>query len=93
MSTPTSTKEASLTLKLSQEDKEKLEKAAAMRCLNLSEYILELVLDEAGEEIPSPEQIVLNDTEWEAFVSAIENPPELNPKLKAAIKKYRDEYE
>ena len=93
MSTPTRTKETSITLKLSQEQKEKLEKAAAIKCLTLREYILELILDKAGEEIPSPEQIVLNDTEWEDFVSAIENPPELNPKLKAAIKKYRDEYE
>jgi uncharacterized protein (DUF1778 family) len=38
------------------------------------------------EEIPEPESIVLYEREWEIFVSAIENPPELNPRLKAASK-------
>ncbi|MGK7876009.1 MAG: DUF1778 domain-containing protein [Xenococcaceae cyanobacterium] len=85
MSIPTSTQETSITLKLSQEHKQKLQKAAAMRCMTLSEYLLQLALDAATEEIPEPESIVLSDKDWEIFTSVLENPPEPNEALKAAI--------
>ncbi|MFB2836201.1 DUF1778 domain-containing protein [Floridanema evergladense] len=36
--------------------------------------------------------IALSEKDWKIVTSAIENPPELNPKLKAAIKRYKEEY-
>lgn len=46
-----------------------------------------------AEEIPlQPEVIVLSEKDWEIVTSAIENPPKLNPRLKAAIKHYKEEY-
>lgn len=46
-----------------------------------------------AEEIPlQPEAIALSEKDWEIVTSAIENPPKLNPRLKAAIKHYKEEY-
>jgi uncharacterized protein (DUF1778 family) len=92
MSTSTSPHETSITLRLTQQQKEKLEKAAAMRCLSLSEYLLELALNAATEEIPEPEKIVRSERDWEIFREAIENPPEPNEVLKAAIKEHQEKY-
>lgn len=88
----TSNPETSITLKLSQEQKEKLEKAAALRCMTVSEYLLQIAEDIATEEILPPEQIVLSNKDWEIFISAIENPPLPNEALKAAIKEHQEEY-
>lgn len=92
MSIPTNTEEISITLKLSEKHKRKLEQAAAMRCMTLSEYLLQLAIDAATEEIPVPEPIVLSDQDWEIFASVMENPPEPNEALKAAIKEHQEEY-
>ena len=78
-------------LTLSQKDKETLEKAAAAQSKTLSEYLLKIALSLA-KETPEIEQIVLSDRDWEIFASAIENPPEPNEALKAAIKEYQEEY-
>ncbi|GAA6619310.1 DUF1778 domain-containing protein [Scytonema sp. NUACC26] len=92
MSTSSKAKTTQIEITLSEEQKQTLEKAAAIRCLTLSEYLVELAINAATEEIPEPESIVLSEKDWEIFVSAIENPPELNPRLKAAIQKYKSEY-
>ncbi|NEP44099.1 MAG: DUF1778 domain-containing protein, partial [Okeania sp. SIO2H7] len=81
-----------ITLTINPEQKQKLEKAAALRCLSISEYLLQLALDAATEEIPEPEAIIASDRDWEIIESAILNPPELNEALKAAIKEHQQNY-
>jgi len=81
-----------ITLTINPEQKQKLEKAAAMRCLSISEYLLQLALDAATEEIPEPETIIVSDRDWEIIESAILNPPEPNEALKAAIKEHQENY-
>lgn len=93
MSTSSEAKITQIEITLNEEQKQTLEKAAAMKCLTLNEYLLGLAINAATEEIPEPESIVLSESDWEIFASALENPPELNPRLKAAIQKYKDEYE
>jgi uncharacterized protein (DUF1778 family) len=90
MTAPAHSQETTIELKISEAHKKTLEKAAARRCMTLSEYLLDLALNAATEEIPEPESIVLSERDWEIFVSAIENPPELNPRLKAAIKEHQE---
>lgn len=92
MSTSTSTDNTSITLKLTQEQKEKLLKAATIRCLSLSEYLLELALNIATEEIPELDKILLNEKDWETFIAAIENPSEPNEALKRAIEEHQENY-
>jgi uncharacterized protein (DUF1778 family) len=91
MSTPTDTP-TKIELTLSQADKEILEKAAAAKSMNLGEYLLEIALNAAKQPPLEVEQIVLSDRDWEIFASAIENPPEPNPALKAAIKEHQEKY-
>ncbi|OKH40238.1 hypothetical protein NIES2119_04320 [[Phormidium ambiguum] IAM M-71] len=77
---------------LTQEQKETLEKAAAISSQTLNEYLLAAAL-QLAEEIPlQPEAIVLSEKDWEIFTSALENPPEPNEVLKAAIKKHQEKY-
>ncbi len=91
MSTPTDTP-TKIELTLSQTDKEILEKAAAAKSMNLGEYLLEIALNAAKQPPLEVEQIVLSDRDWGIFASAIENPPEPNPALKAAIKEHQEKY-
>ncbi len=86
------TEETQISLIVSLEDKQTLEKAAAMRCLTLREYLLEIALNTATEEIPPPEQIVLSNRDWDLFSSAVSNPPEPNEALKSAIKNHQKKY-
>ena len=86
------TEETHITLIVSPEDKQTLEKSAAMRCLTLSEYLLEIALDAATVEIPPPEQIVLSNRDWDLFSSALSNPPQPNEALKSAIKNHQEKY-
>ena len=92
MSTSTQTPKATVTLKLSWEQKQTLEKAAALRCMSLSEYLLQLALDAATEEIPQPEAILLSDRDWDKLTSTLENPPTANEALKAAIQEHQEIY-
>ncbi|WP_017721021.1 type II toxin-antitoxin system TacA family antitoxin [Kamptonema formosum] len=79
-------------LQLSEDQKKTLEEAAARRCMTLSEYLLDIAVNAATEEIPEPESIVLSERDWDIFVSALENPPEPNEALKAAIKENQEKY-
>lgn len=87
------TQTTKIEINLTQVQKETLEKAASIRCLSLSEYLLEAALNLAEEQPLQPESIVLSERDWEIVTSAIENPPELNHRLKAAIKRYKQEYQ
>lgn len=91
MSTPTDT-QTKIELTLSQTDKEILEKAAAAKSMSIGEYLVEIALNAAKQPPLEVEKIVLSDRDWEIFSSAIENPPEPNPALKAAIKEHQEKY-
>ncbi|MBR8838985.1 MAG: DUF1778 domain-containing protein [Stigonema ocellatum SAG 48.90 = DSM 106950] len=92
MLTPSETETTTIELTISQEHKETLEKAAAKKSLSLNQYLLEIALNAAKASLTTPEKIVLSERDWDIFVSALENPPEPNEALKAAIKEYHEEY-
>ncbi len=93
MSNPIQTPQTTtIEITLSQEQKEVLENAATIRSLSLSEYLLEVAL-KLAEDLPLKlESIILSERDWEIVTSAIENPPEPNEALKAAIKKHQEKY-
>ncbi|MDY6804578.1 MAG: DUF1778 domain-containing protein [Cyanobacteriota bacterium] len=82
----------SITLTLEPEQKQLLEKAAALRCLAVSEYLLQLAAYATTEEIPEPEAITASDRDLEIIESAILNPPTANEALKATINEHQEEY-
>lgn len=93
MKTPIDTEKDTIQLEVSKEHRQALEKAAMMRGLTLNEYLVEITKNAVAETFLEPESITLSDRDWEIVTSAIENPPELNPRLKSAIQQYKQEYE
>ena len=86
-------KDSRLDLRITKEQKELLERAAAIRGVSLSDYTLLHLLPIAREEVNHHERLVLSNRDRELFLSTMENPPKLKGKLKAVIQKYRDKYE
>ena len=84
--------DVSIDLRVTQEQKEILERAAALRGVSVSAYTLFHVLPAAKQEVDSHERLVLSDRDRDLFMSVIENPPELKEKLKSAIKQYQEKY-
>lgn len=80
-------------LRLTQEQKELLERAASLKGVSLSAYTLFYLLPAARQEIDFYERLILSDRDRDLFLSVMEKPPKLKGKLKSAIKKYRDKYE
>lgn len=93
MSASSNTKESRIDLRLSQEQKKTLEKAAALMGLSVSSYVLCHSLDAARKDIASHETLVLSDRDRDLFLSLLENPPEPNEALKSAMREYQDQYE
>lgn len=85
-------KDSRIDLRVTQEQKELLERAAALKGVSLSAYTLFHVLPAAKQEVDSHERLVLSNRDRDLFMSVMENPPELKGKLKAAISKYREKY-
>lgn len=85
-------KDSRIDLRVTQEQKELLERAAALKGVALSTYILFYVLPAAKQEVDSHERLVLSNRDRDMFISVMESPPELKGKLKSAIKKYIEKY-
>ena len=93
MSKTPSTKDRRIDLRVTQSQKELLEKAAALQGVSLSTYTLLRLLPTAQQEIDDREKIVLTDRDRDLLMAALENPPELSIKLKSTIDSYRAKYD
>jgi uncharacterized protein (DUF1778 family) len=85
-------KDSRLDLRVSQVQKELLEKAAAIKGLSLSAYTLAHLVPIAEREIATQERLVLSNSDRDLFLSVMENPPALKGKLKTAIQNYQQKY-
>ncbi|NCR42288.1 MAG: DUF1778 domain-containing protein [Microcystis aeruginosa W13-11] len=92
MSETSKVKDSRIDLRVTQEQKELLEKAASLRGISLSAYTLLHLLPIAKQDIDTQERLILSDRDRDLFMSIMENPPELQGNLKTATKKYRDKY-
>ena len=92
MSEPSQAKDSRIDLRVTQEQKELLERAASLKGVSLSAYTLFYVLPAAKQDVDSHERLVLSNRDRDLFLSIMENPPKLKGKLKSAIKKYREKY-
>ena len=93
MSETSSAKDCRIDLRVTQEQKELLERAASLKGISLSAYTLFHVLPVAKQDIDANERLVLSNLDRDLFMSVMENPPELKGKLKSAIHKYRHKYD
>lgn len=87
-----SAKDSRIDLRVTQEQKEMLEKAASLRGITLSAYALFHLIPLAKKDIDTQERLILSDQDRDLFMSVMENPPKLQGKLKTAIQKYQDKY-
>ncbi len=87
-----SAKDSRIDLRITQEQKELLEKAASLKGVSLSAYTILHLLPLAQQEIAAQEKLVLSDRDRDLFMSTIENPPELQGKLRSAIEQYQRKY-
>ncbi|BAZ17567.1 hypothetical protein NIES4071_94470 [Calothrix sp. NIES-4071] len=92
MSPSANPEETIIEVKISQINKEKLEKAAAITGLNLSDYVMHQALSAAMQHIESYGKMVLSERDSQIFLAALENPPEANEALRKAIKEHQEEY-
>ena len=89
MSGKTRIKDNRIDLRVTQEQKELLERAATLKGISVSAYTLLHVLPAAKQDVDSHERLVLSDRDRDLFMSVMENPPALKGKLKSAIARYR----
>jgi uncharacterized protein (DUF1778 family) len=92
-SSKTKTKVNRIDLRVNSEQKELLEKAASLKGLSLSAYLLSHGLEAAKAELEKHQKLVLSDRDRDLFLSLIVNPPEPNQSLKDAMKKFQQEFE
>ena len=92
MSGSEKTKSSRIDLRVTQQQKELLETAAAFQGVSLSAYTLSHLIPIAQKQISDREKLVLSDRDRDLLMSALENPPQLKGKLKEAIKNYQQKY-
>jgi len=78
-----------LNLRLSAEAKRRIEQAASLQGKTATSFILSSALSQAEETIRNQETMALSRRDAEAFFDALENPPEMSPKLAAALKEHQ----
>jgi uncharacterized protein (DUF1778 family) len=80
-------------LRVSSSQKALLEKAAAIKGLSLSAYLLSHGLEAAQADITAYQKLVLSDRDRDLFLALLENPPQPNQKLTQAMQKFQQQYE
>lgn len=93
MSTSANSNETNLTLNLSEEHQQTLEKAAAITGLSLHDYVLHQALNSAIAHIASYSQMAISDREKELSIAALANSPSFNEVWKEAIKESQQKSE
>jgi len=73
------------------EQKSRIERAARIKGLSLSDFIVQNADDAAIRTIQEHETWTLSREDSKVFVNAILNPPEPGPALKAAAKWYKQQ--
>jgi uncharacterized protein (DUF1778 family) len=70
-----------LDLRLTPGAKQTLQRAAAAAQRSMSEFVLESALASAAETLADRQSFQLDGEQWEAFVTALDAPPQVHPRL------------
>lgn len=77
-------------IRLPASTKNMLAKAAEINGSTLTALVLGAAMDKAREILQAHQLFTLNAQDWQAFVSALEEPPEPNEALHKAWKEYHE---
>jgi uncharacterized protein (DUF1778 family) len=79
--TPSPLRSEKLDLRLTPGAKQTLQRAAAAAQCSVSEFVLESALANAAETLADRQSFQLDEERWEAFVAALDAPPQVHPRL------------
>ena len=79
-------KDSRVDFRVSDVQKTLLERAAEIKHLSLSSYILSSSIKQAEQDIAENEMLILSNRDRDLVMSALENPPEPNEALKGMFK-------
>lgn len=79
-------KDSRVDFRLSDVQKSLLERAAEIKHLSLSSYILSSSIKQAELDIAENEMLILSNRDRDLVMSALENPPEPNEALRGMFK-------
>jgi uncharacterized protein (DUF1778 family) len=88
-----SSKAKHIDLRMSQEQKELLERAAELRGMRLSTYLLSRCLAAAQADLEAHQKLVLSDRDRDLFLQLLANPPQPEQALLEGMRKFQAEYE
>lgn len=72
------------------EQKKRIELAASIKGLSLSDFIVQHADEAATRTIQLHTSWTLDERDRDVFVQALLNPPKPNARMKAAVKRYRE---
>ena len=72
------------------EQKKRIERAARLKGLSLSDFIVQHADEAAIKTIQSHTSWTLDEQDRDHFVQALLNPPEPSARMKAAVKRYKE---
>jgi uncharacterized protein (DUF1778 family) len=84
-----SSKTARLAVRITQQQKQLIERAAAYEGRSVSDFVVHAIAQAARSVIQNHEVLRLNPQESQAFVDCLLNPPVANEALRRAAKQYR----
>ena len=79
-------KDSRVDFRVSDVQKSLLERAAEIKHLTLSSYILSSSIKQAEQDIADNEMLILSNRDRDLVMSALENPPEPNEALRGMFK-------
>lgn len=72
-------------IRASADTKAMIARAAEMRGQKLSEFMLDSARKQAEETLLDQRLFMLDDARYDAFVTSLDNPPEITPEAKARL--------
>ena len=83
-------RDSRLELRVAREEKEAIERAAALSGSSTTDFVRSTMLAASGQAIRAHRSLALTSEGAAAFVEAITNPPEPNENLRAAAREARE---
>ena len=80
-------RDASIHIRAPRETKQLIERAASISGKTLSEFTLESARKHAIDVLLDQRLFILESEQYDAFISALDNPPPPGPKLKALMRR------
>ncbi len=79
-----------LEARISAEQKQLIEQAAALQGRSVTDFVLSSLQDAARQTIEAHHRLDLSRRDSEAFVEALLNPPAVSERLHETVRRYRD---